>query len=101
MASHYSADEMGADFGRMDGHHGVMTAQVTQFNQLLDEAKAIAAAAAQTWTGAAQDAYAQQQKTWDNSALELNQCLSAITKALAETRSDMASTDLKNAGLFN
>ena len=99
--SSYTADEMGADFGRIAAHNQVLAGQVQRFNALLDEGKSIVTAVATQWTGEAWTSYKVQQDKWDAAATDLNAVLAKINGALADTGQQMQARDKANAGLFH
>jgi len=66
-----------------------ITSMQSQLEQLESDAKPLVA----TWTGAAQEAYAQRQATWTAASNDLNTILQGIKRAVDDSTDDYVNTE--------
>lgn len=67
---------------------------------LLDEGKSSLAKLAEAWGGSGAESYQQVQRTWDDTAAELNASLQALSQRISEASQSMAQTESGVTGMF-
>jgi early secretory antigenic target protein ESAT-6 len=96
----YDAARLVVDFARLretSAHlHTAATTLESELARLEQDARALAG----VWSGAAQQAYEERQRTWRQASAELTGILRSIRRALDESIVDYEAAERHNADLF-
>lgn len=96
-----SSDRLVVDFPAMHQAASDIQAALNKLSSDLDELNSDAQPLVQTWSGPAQAAYNERQRTWTNAANDLAHILRDIQKALTESTQDFNTTETRNRDLFS
>lgn len=91
-----SGDSIKVDFGAVSNLAGQIDSQVSQIEQELDTLKQAITKLATEWTGGANDAFAQVQNSWNQSAEDLHGVLNRIATAVHAAHDAYQTTESNN-----
>ena len=87
-------------FGAIDEVKAQIDVKQASLNSKLDELKQVIAPLVSEWEGAASQTYQDKQRQWDSSAIQLNQVLDTIGRAVGQGNEDMQAREAANRGMF-